>query len=292
MLGCDICGCAAGGNVISNLPSQDVNFVGVKYNQLSYIDPIEDFSNNAGEAIKNDRSHRSNLWFRHKLGSRWQLYAIFPYQVHERFYVDGGVDQINGLGDISTVFNYKMIASKDSTKGKWRHNLIAGIGVKLPTGKYRNRNRQRTLFPQNFQIGTGAFTFSPDIIYTLNSNDWGFNADLFYNYNTTNESLYKVGNQLSSGFYVYYWYRGDGYSLMPRLGGYFEWFDKDKEYDYTLKYSGGSLLYGTMGLDWYVGKFRVSGSYLVPTYYKFSSQTIPSTRFSVGVIYIFEHEDH
>lgn len=287
---CDICGCAAGGNIISNLPTYQVDFAGVKYSHLSFIDPIEDFSNNNGEAISKDVSHRADLWFRKNLNKRWQLYAIFPLQLHERHYVDGDMDQINGLGDINTIFNYRLITTTDSSESKWKHNLVAGAGVKLPTGKYRKRNRQRTLFPQNFQIGTGAFTFSPDVIYNVNTENFGFNADFFYRFNLENESSYKVGNQISSGVYMYYWYKGVGYSLMPRLGGYFEWFGKDKEYSFVLQYSGGNLLYGTMGLDWYVGNFRLSGSYLVPAYYYFPSTTVPLTKFSVDIIYIFNHE--
>lgn len=285
---CDVCGCSAGASSMGILPQFQKNVVGVRYSYLSFANPAADLYANLDETVKMDHAHTTQFWLRYYPLNRWQLFAFVPYKVHQRNFLGGNSVQIQGLGDISATLNYTLINTGDSLGRRWKNTLLIGGGIKLPTGKYRQRDENLTLLPANFQVGNGAYTFSVNAIYTTRINKVGINADVFYRMNSKNESFYQPGNQWNSSLSLFYWKNIKMLSLLPSVGLYAEGFAKDKEYDLELQYSGGKVLLLNGGLDFYYKRLIVAALFQYPLTYDIpSAQTSPKWRSSIGISLLF-----
>lgn len=285
---CDICGCSAGGSTMGILPQFQKNLAGIRYSYLSFNNPAADLYSNTNRSVAQDQAHTTNLWTRFYPAKRWQVFAFVPYKVNTRHYTNGTSDEIQGLGDASFLVNYVLLNTGDSIGRNWKNTLLIGGGVKLPTGKYRQRDKQQTLLPTNFQIGNGAYTFSVNTIYTVRYKKWGLNMDAFYRANTTNESFYRTGNQSTASLALFYWKTIKNLSVLPSLGLYGENFAADSEYDLALPFSGGSALLINTGLDFYYKRAVISALYQIPLAYQIpSGQTSPNGRISAGISFLF-----
>ena len=285
---CDICGCSAGGSTMGILPQFQKNLAGFRYSYLSFKNPAVDLYNNSNLTVTQDESHTTNLWARFYPANRWQIFAFVPYRLNTRHYNSGESIQIQGLGDVSFLVNYVLINTGDSIGKNWKNTLLLGGGLKLPTGKYRQRDNQLTLLPTNFQIGNGAYTFTTNLIYTIRYKKWGLNSDAFYRINTSNESFYKTGNQVTASLSLFYWKTINNLSILPNVGLFGEIFFNDSEYDINLPYSGGRSLLLNTGLDIYYKRLVFAALYQSTLAYQIpSGQTSPKGRVSIGVAFLF-----
>ena len=105
---------------------------------------------------------------------------------------------LKGLGDIVISANYNLINTYDSADHFFKHNLLIGGGLKLPTGEFRAIENGLTV-NQNFQLGTGSLDFLFNFIYTVRRKNLGLNTELSYSRNTTNKDEYKFGNAMRAG---------------------------------------------------------------------------------------------
>ncbi len=270
------------------LPQFQKNLAGVKYSYLSFKNPASDLYANVNQTVVQDQAHTTNLWTRFYPSKKWQFFVFVPYKVHTRNYSIGNQDQIQGLGDASFLANYVLLNTGDSIGKIWKNTLLVGGGVKIPTGKYRQRDLKQTLLPTNFQIGNGAYTLTLNAIYTLRYKKWGLNTDAFYRINSTNESYYKTGNQSNASIALFYWKTIKNLSVLPNVGLYGEHFAADEEFDVSLPYSGGSMLLMNTGLDFYYKRLVFAFLYQIPVAHQIpSGQTSPQNRFSAGISILY-----
>ncbi len=205
---CDVCGCSLGANYFGILPLYNKNFVGLRWSQASfhsYIAPTQ----NLDAQTSDDTYSKMELWSRYYLSKRVQLFAFIPYVYNDM----NGTDQkvhAQGLGDISVMGNYAIVDTGNENKD-FKHLLMAGGGLKLPTGHFSLTDKGK-IINRNFQMGTGSVDFNINMVYTVRYKKTGINLETGYKINTRNSSGYLFGNQYRASAQAFVWQKfGDIY---------------------------------------------------------------------------------
>jgi hypothetical protein len=254
---CDVCGCSLGANYFGILPQFNKNFIGLRFSQSKFYAHMHHEGSSLPDEYSNDTYTRAELWGRFYLSEKFQVMSFVPYH----FNTMRGNEQnaeISGLGDIAVSGQVLLINTGEDITSKFRHTLRAGLGIKLPTGKYDERDAGILLNP-NFQRGTGSLDFIMNGIYTARYGKVGVNTEVGYKINTRNKEEYKFGNQFNSGASLFYWhnFRKLKLSLLPNAGFYFEHAAKHQD-DYVRKANtGGSATFFTYGLETYLGSWAL-----------------------------------
>lgn len=264
---CDVCGCSLGGNYFGILPLYNKNFVGLRWSQAKFHSFIA--ATQYLEAQQSDDTYsKLELWGRYYVTKHIQLFAFVPYAFNDM----NGTDQVisaNGLGDINIMANYVILNTGES-KSDFKHILIAGGGVKLPTGKFDLEDKGK-IINRNFQMGTGSFDFNLNAVYTLRYKKTGINIETGYKINTRNSDDYLFGNQYRASAQLFYWQALGPVSFLPHAGMNFEQAVKHKEGDIIQVNTGGSAWLASAGLDIYIKRFTIGVNYQEPVSQKYNS---------------------
>lgn len=264
---CDVCGCSLGGNYFGILPLYNKNFVGLRWSQAkfhSYIAPTQYLP----AEQSNDTYAKVELWGRYYLGKRVQLFAFIPYAYNDM----KGTDQVvsaNGLGDISIMGNYVLFSTGEG-KSDFKQTLIAGGGVKLPTGEFDLTDKGK-IINRNFQLGTGSVDFNLNAVYTVLYKKTGINVETGYKINTRNRHDYLFGNQYRASAQLFYWQTLGQFSFLPHAGMNYEQGATHKDGHIIQVNTGGSAWLGSGGLDLYINRFTVGVNYQKPVSQKYNS---------------------
>ena len=257
--GCDFCGCAPGGNYTGIFPQFSKNILGVRHRYQSFNHPRTALNYNGESRVLTDVYRTTEIWGRFYPHPRIQLFVFVPYRSHERTESLRST-VIDGIGDISAMANYAVINTGDSLGRAFRHTLLVGAGVKLPTGKYQQRDADRTMLPAQFQIGTGGYTLSANVNYTLRYENLGINSDLSFRHNTANEWGYRFGAQTAATANVFYWINAGKTAILPSAGLAWEYYERDTEFDRAKEVTGGEVVLANAGVDLYFPRFFVQAS--------------------------------
>ncbi|MBC7390601.1 MAG: hypothetical protein H7329_15420 [Opitutaceae bacterium] len=252
-------GCPSGGGYLGIVPQFSRNFVGIRYRMRSftYSDPaITSF------IPSQHRFETVELWGRFYPAKRVQAFVFVPFQMNQE--QSDATYNTQGIGDISFTVNYTIINTGDSIDKSLKHTLLLGIGAKLPTGKYQQRNISKQMFPITFQPGTGAYSGIGSVMYTIRFKKTGLSTNVSYYYNGKNELEYSFGNMLSANTSLFYWLKAGQFSFLPNIGTYIEQTGKDIENGYYIDNTGGSILYGSAGLDIYFKRLALSLNFQTP----------------------------
>ena len=88
-----------------------------------------------------------------------------------------------------------------------------------------------------------------------------------YTITTASKGGYKYGNRLNSGLMAFYWIGKNDFSLLPQAGVRYEYSLHDYD-NYTRKWlnegSGGTILFGTAGLQAYYKRYGAKVIYSIP----------------------------
>jgi hypothetical protein len=284
---CDVCGCSLGGNYFGILPLYSKNFVGLRWSQAQFHSYIYPTANIAAQQ-SHDTYSKVELWTRYYLTKRIQLFAFVPYVYNSM----NGTDQVvyaNGLGDINLMANYVLL-NNSAEKGEWKHTLIAGGGIKLPTGKFSLTDKGK-IINRNFQMGTGSVDFNVNAVYTIRYRKTGLNFETGYKMNTRNADDYLFGNQFRFSSQLFFWQKVGFVSLLPHAGTYYENAAMHRDGDIIQVNTGGSALLGSGGLDVYVGKFTVGVNYQKPVVQHYNSDATADitskARWTTTLVYNF-----
>lgn len=251
---CDVCGCSISGNYFGILPQFNRHFVGFRWSDRAFQTAHTPSALKRGEFHSQEQYHTLDALLRFYPHRRVQLLALVPYQFIQRN--EGGiVTNVKGLGDMSLMANYLVINSGDSLQRKWRHTLAAGLGVKLPTGKYRHGGTGTEAINANLQAGSGSTDVTLGMQYTLRRGSLGLATDVFYRINTANKQGYQFGNRLNGSFKFFYWKNiGRGtFAMLPNAGVFAETAAVDHQDGIEMFGTNGNLTLGLIGLDVYIG---------------------------------------
>jgi hypothetical protein len=251
---CDVCGCGGAANYFGVIPNFSKNLAGLRFQtqKFSYLD--NEFNTNQGSVVEEDIFNRTDLWFRLYPKKRIQTLIFIPYQYHQRIESERTTN-INGVGDVNLLIHYTIVNYGDSLTKKHKHTWLLGGGVKLPTGKYQQRDQTKAMLPEMFQIGSGTYGYTVQNIYAYRYKSIGVNTDVQYRYNLENELGFKIGNQFAAGFTFYYWKKFPKYSVLPSIGILIEQIDENEYFGRAKEATGGASSMASIGVDIYKNKF-------------------------------------
>ena len=250
---CDVCGCSISGNYFGILPQFNRHFVGFRWSDRSFQTAHSPTALANGNFHSQERYSTLEAFVRFYPHRRIQVLALVPYQFIQRN--EGVTTNVNGLGDVSLMANYLVINSGDSLQRKWRHTLAAGLGTKLPTGRYRAGLRSSEVINANLQPGSGSTDFTLGAQYTLRRGSFGVATDVYYRINTANKQDYRFGNRLNGSLKCFYWknIRRGTFSILPNAGVFAETAGADQQEGIALEGTSGHVTLGLLGLDVYIG---------------------------------------
>ncbi len=262
---CDVCGCASGSSYLGILPQFNKNLIGVRQTYQRFNHPITSLNFNGESQVFSDHFLGSELWARYYINPKIQLFAFVPFRNHMRVESER-TTQISGLGDIQLNGYYTFFKSEADTATKFTHVWMLGGGLRLPTGKYQQRDENGAMMPLPFQVGTGGHSQLLQSIYTVRYKGWGLNTDISYRFNHANELGYQLGNTFQSHISAFYWHQipKKNRSLMPHLGINHERMGADSQFGVEKEYTGGSTTLATAGIDLYVGRWFMQSFVQVP----------------------------
>ncbi len=271
---CSTCGCSAGGSSIGILPQYNNHFVGIRLYQRSFTSYM---THSALKGVNYSKENYSTLelFARFYPSKRVQLFIVLPYNIFSQ--KEGNTTyQSNGMGDPTIIANYVIVNTAQHSTSPIKHSLLAGAGIKLPLGSYQKVHKGETDFNPNLQNGTGSADFIIDMIYTLRRKSIGFNTELNYKYNLSNNLHYHFGNRFTSTVSLFYWISKKKVSLLPQLGLQFEQAQSDSKMKAIITQSGGNALYALPGLDIYIARFGFGVKSLLPLYQNYANKQIIS----------------
>ncbi|MCC5916223.1 MAG: hypothetical protein JJU02_02730 [Cryomorphaceae bacterium] len=254
---CDMCSAGAGGSLLGIVPNFSQNLVGVRFQHQSFQHPNTHLNYHGSSRVLTDAMQRSDVWLRFYPTDRIQLLTFVPYQVNRRIETEHEAE-VSGIGDISVQALYTIVNTGDSTAKNWKHTLLAGGEIRLPTGTYQQRDPVRfQRYSELFQIGTGAFAFGAQTMYTIRYKNWGWYSDAKFVTNSTNELDYKWGNQFFSGSKIFYWQSFRKVNLLPSFGILLEHMRPDSYIwnSTTFYQNGGQTTWAQFGIDFYSTKW-------------------------------------
>jgi hypothetical protein len=273
-MACSICGGASGANYNGILPQYRKNILALRHRYRSF-DQYE-LQREGSKLKSNYQYHTVDFWGRIYLKDRVQFFFTVPYTTNTLTDDKNGASNLNGIGDMTLQVNYNVInTSLDTSRTHTvQHNVLLGGGVKLPTGKYQQRNKDDLMFAPNFQAGTGAYSYLASAIYTLRYRKVGFNADVNYIYNTSNELNYAFGNQWTSSLTFFAWLKKGSMTFLPNTGAFYEYLDKDVKNGFYNPLSGGYALNYNAGLDVYYKKVFAGLTFQAPIAQKIGNDDV------------------
>lgn len=259
-MACDICGCGNGGSFFGVLPQSHVRFLGMRYKVKNFDSHLNSKNFKAAENFQS-----AELWGRLYPFKKTQLLFFAPYNWNEQYTIESQKTvRTQGFGDISSLVHYNVVNTfTDTTKlREWNHNLLAGGGIKLPTGRYEyDPTDISEVANPNFQLGTGSWDVPLNVIYTLTHKSSGLNVNLNYKINTTNAAGYRFANRSNVSTMLFHNFSFSQSTVMLLGGVYGEHGRMDLDNGERNEFTGGGFVAGSGGIEVYLPKisFGVNG---------------------------------
>lgn len=266
---CDVCGCAGGGQYFGLLPQASRSFAGVQYQYYRFNTAHPSLFENRPQERSTDVYSTVQAWGRYSAGKRLQLFAFVPYRYNVQ-QSDTSSYRVQGLGDVTLIADVILL----NADGRYTHQLLAGGGVKLPTGAYAGISEMDKLGLPNMQPGTGSTDFLLNANYTLRRENSGINLDASYTLTTPNKDKLKYGNKLATGIVAFHAWDVGRVSLLPQAGGRYEFALHDYD-NYQRRWlneqSGGYMVFSTVGLQAYLRRVGARAMYSMPVAQRYST---------------------
>ena len=219
--------------------------------------------NGLNNKVFKDIYHDAELFFRWRPTDRLQIWFNVPVGIHIRE-ESLRTTQIKGIGDIQVNAMYSIIQTPDSSLTKFRHLLMAGGGLGMPTGKYQQRDETLTTLPLNFQMGSGAWSLRTTALYLIRYKRLGAQAQLDFQTFSTNENAFQKGNQISGMAQVFYRFPLKNGLILPQIGLRQETLYKDNEFGTRKLDSGGNNTWSALNVDYYANGWMLGLNVQLP----------------------------
>ena len=260
---CDGCGGGSGNYYFGVSPLFTKNFAGIRYRHSS-------FSSNLGTR---GTFQSTELWGRFYPVKNLQIMAFVPYNFNSQTRIDLPNKNISGLGDITVMANYQIFNKKD-TSSIWKHNLLLGGGVKLPTGDYQHKDENGKLTNVNFQMGTGSLDFILNVVYNIRYKKIGLTTNISYQINSKNPKMHQFGDKISALASLFYVHKIGQVAFMPSVGVFMESAKGDKQTGIDVTETGGKATFSNLGLETYYKQYSVGFQYQIPMSQNLQENTI------------------
>ncbi|MEK7253141.1 MAG: hypothetical protein AAB316_00220 [Bacteroidota bacterium] len=267
---CAVSCCASGSGYGGILPQFHKHFAGIRYTQRSLkTTSLPSILHEIPDLTTEQQYQTMEFFGRFYPVERVQVFAFLPFN---RFSQTNNGETLleEGLGDVTLLANYNLLDTGDSLSRDWKHNLLLGGGVKLPTGSFKPNIADGDEYQPTLQTGTGSLDFLANLAYTLRFKQWGIQADAGFRFNSTNQMDYRFGNRIQGGMRVFRQIGGDDFSILPNLGLQFEAAQKDRLGDETRKFTGGRAGFVGAGVQVFVGNISFDASFQQPFFQSLS----------------------
>ena len=254
---CDACGCSASGGSMGFSSMINPNFVGVRYFNQSYKSTDGLYSNSPWY---NENFNTIQLWGRIPVTNKIQASVLVPYHFHNRE-SNNGNQSISGIGDITALGFYSIVKSKNDSLN-YKHHVMLGGGVKMPTGKFDESNNGSV--NPSYQLGTGSWDYILATEYIIRKNKMGLNTMLNYTIKTENEKNYRFGNQFNYGSTLFYVLDNQKLSFVPQVGIAGEVYENNYQHNQKIRNTAGDILFGKLGIEIGKDKFSFGANTMLP----------------------------
>lgn len=280
-LACGPCGCSASASYLGILPQFHRHFVGVRYGMQSQAASF-------GHAPERHIFIHPEIWGRFFVHPRIQLLAQMPYQAIRGLNgPDAGRWVNKGLGDLRVQVNGILLQTPDTAPTDWRHVIMAGGGLKMPTG-VSNALRNGQVLPPAFQSGTGSWDALLSAIYTVRKGKWGLNLTMQSVLRQPNAQRYKASDQVQGSALFFAWFKKREWHWLPQLGWVWESLSPEKSLGSEIAYTGGHSGMAQAGCDVYWKRMVLSISALVPAVHRLNGGYLkPGVRLWSSLSYVF-----
>lgn len=277
---CDVCGCAASGGSLGNNSILTTNFVGLRYFNQTYTSRDGIFENSPWI---DENFNTIQAWARIPIGKKIQITALIPYNKHERN-LTSGTQNLTGFGDITLIGLYN-IYQTSKANSYILHRLSTGVGVKIPTGKFTERNNFGTI-NQGYQLGTGSWDYSLISEYTVSRKKIGVNSTINYILKTENSKNYRYGNQLNYSSVLFYRFGLKEIQFVPQAGVVGEVYQTNKQFGLEVPNTQGDILFNKFGFEAAINKISFGINAMLPINQNLSSGKMEAkNRWSISLIY-------
>ncbi len=215
-------------------------------------------------STNNNYFHTFNISGRIRPHKRVQIIINFPIQYHVQK-TESGTRELAGPGDISVITQYRLLRTRDSSVGMMKHSLIAGVGVKMPTGRY-NMYDETGFYDRHMQPGTGSWDVLINTQYVVKWNSWGLNTTVNAKISTQGADNYLYGHTVNTGLNAFYWGKGEKLSVLASGGLHYSYQSKDVFMRQYQPVSGGHLLSAQVNAGFYIKKWVVGIDVKLPLY--------------------------
>jgi hypothetical protein len=243
---CDICGCGVGNFNPYMFPHLAQKFISVGYNYRYYRTNAHD---DLGNEMLNKEYYQSiSLAGQITLAGKLELMGYLPFQSNLQKGPEGS-KSLNKLGDAIFLANYRLY-DHISSHDQLRQTIVAGGGVKLPTGSYHfEEGSEEQVDNPNFQAGTGSTDFLLSGSYSVRYEKFAMSTGITYTMNTSNRDEHRFGNRLLTVVQFKYVKDAGGMSVIPNIGIVIDKMDEDKQSGVVIDHTGGHNIQATIGLD-------------------------------------------
>ncbi|RDC57754.1 transporter [Pedobacter chinensis] len=154
------------------------------------------------------------------INSKLEINAILPYVSNSERY-NGYTSSISGIGDANLYAGYHLIQKQNDN---FKQQLIAGVGIKLPTGKNDFKNNEGIRYSSLMQAGTGSTDGFVYLNYMVGMGKFGASLNTSYKVNGTNNRDEGIANSTTSFLNVFYMQRiGKEIQVMPSAQFFYEY---------------------------------------------------------------------
>lgn len=276
---CDACGSAMSSGQMGILPLFYKHHVGVQRASRSFATYHE--QGNAKVLHSRERFQSAEIRGRYTINQRWQVLAWLPFSSNQQT-TNEVTTAYKGVGDLSAIVLHRLL---NKTKNQWKHLLQGGVGLKLPTGAYKQLDSNLVLNPQ-MQVGSGSLDFLHSYNYLVRHNRLGLSAALATRWNTANNRSYRFGHSGSLGALFFYEMKRKNVIALPQIGPIIEYKTSDQHGIVTIEDAKAKTIQWHLGIDAYGKKISIQANFQIPI---FQSNTLIQTqpRINVATFYNF-----
>ncbi len=202
-----------------------------------------------------ERYFTTELLLNYNLADNYNFSLRLPYQSAEVYFkeaitltnpITDTLFTFSGIGDMVISANRYNVFNQN----KWVHTFYQGLGIKLPTGKFKLDDNQGSGPVAFFQTGTGSFDFLLQIKYGLVYKERaGISLMGNYKISTQRKQEYRFGNRFSGSGSLFYRLNFGKWTLTPHAGLFIEIAATDFYLSNEITSTGGNTLMLQTGLD-------------------------------------------
>ncbi len=273
----DFCNCYLGLD-----PGYNKNTIAIRnsWRSAEWQDPFSSVrtthtGHNSGEdpsgSLLKETFLNTELFVKYSPVSKLRLIMTLPFSINTLEY-EGRTISRSAFSDLTLLAMYQLTNSFPSDSNSVSHRIFAGGGVKFPTGKSEGGSGVEIPLSHHLYSGTGSTDFLLNVSYIGKKNRFGWNLDASYKLNGESANDYRYGNTLNITPSIFYEVAIKSLKIYPHLGGAYESGGEDEFKGDTWLETGGETMYGTAGLDAYLGRFSVTTDFRLPVYHDLGAQ--------------------